>query len=180
MVRLFRRAPEEDLEDEVEIDAGEEVRLLPEVPQFAVIVSTVATNGWHMAAVVGDSSNPDFYARALAVRWPFVIARPAPSNRISDRPVSREQLSPTGTTPARRVVVNWRWETAEGDVSQLRFYVKRAAPWWFLATGRAKVRVTLKELAWPRRRIVAKLRSNSIIWNPPDPETPASPPEQST
>jgi hypothetical protein len=133
-----------------------------------------------MAAVIGESANPDFYVRAITVRWPFLIARPVPSNRATDKPVDPDTLSPTGTTPARKLVVNWGWRTVEGSVSQLRFYVKRSVPRLFGAAGRVNVRVTLKELAWPRRRIVMKLKSNRVRWNRSAPETPASPPSKST
>ena len=115
-----------------------------------------------MAAVIGESSNPDFYVRAVTVRWPFLIARPARSNRTTEAPVDADTLSPTGTTPARKL--------------------KRNAPISLRAASPVTVRLTLKELAWPRRRIVVKLKSNPVTWNPraPDPEMTETPPEQST
>lgn len=184
MAKLFRRQhAEDDLEDIEETEPLDDGLLLPEVPDFAVIVSDVANDGWHMAAVIGESANPDFYVRAVTVRWPFLIARPTRSGRASDKPVNLDLLSPMGTTPARKLVVNWGWRKAEGSVSQLRFYVKRTTPMLFRAASPVKVRLTLKESAWPRRRIVVKMQSNSVTWNPPepdDPETPASPPPQST
>jgi hypothetical protein len=180
LAALFsRQASRADLEDRDETQALDDGQLLLELPRFAVFVSDVATDGWHMAALLGESSNPDFYTRALGVRWPFLIARPTPSTRSTDRPTDPEQLSPAGTTPARKLVVNWRWVTAEGSVSQLRFYVRRRARIPF--PGRLRIRVTLKQLPWPRRRIVVAVKSNRITWNPPVPEeTLASPPEQST
>ncbi|MGA3397753.1 MAG: hypothetical protein ABSC95_00930 [Acetobacteraceae bacterium] len=183
MAMLFRRRdPEDDLEDTDETETLDDGPLLPEVPEFAVIVSDVSIDGWHMAAVIGESANPDFYVRAVTVRWPFLIARPAHSSRSTGKPVDPDSLSPTGTTPARKLVVNWGWRTVEGSVSQLRFFVRRTAPLLFRATGPVRVRLTLKELAWPRRRIVVKVTSNRVTWNPPefDPETPETPPEQST
>jgi hypothetical protein len=182
MAMLFRPDPKEDLEDTDDAEALDESQLLPEVPEFAVIVSDVAYDGWHMAAVVGESANPDFYLRAVTVRWPYLIARPARSNRTADKPVDPDTLSPTGTTPARKLVVNWGWRTVEDSVSQLRFFVRRTAPLLLRAAAPVKVRLTLKETAWPRRRIVVKLTSNRIIWDPPEPdpeETQALPPEQS-
>lgn len=180
MALLFRRQdPEDEPEDLDEAEAAAQGELLSELPQYAVIVSDVATDGWHVAAVIGESTNPDYYVRALTVRWPFVIARPVRSNRTSDKPVGPDLLSPTGTTPARRLVVNWRWLTVEDSVSQLRFYVRRKrGP--FLPAGCVRVRLTLKELAWPGRRFVVKTRSNRIIWNPPEFEMLESPPDQST
>lgn len=176
--------PDDDLEDGLvdpgETDAVADGRLLPEIPRFALIVSEVSTDGWHMAAVIGESANPDFYVRAITVRWPFLIARPARSNRTTDKPVAPGLHSPTGSTPARRLVVNWGWVRAEESVSQLRFYVKRTARRLFRASGAVKIRVTLKELAWPQRRIVVAMKSNRITWKPPAPETPASPPDRST
>jgi hypothetical protein len=181
MLRLFRRNrdDDDDFEDVDDVDENEP-RAPAEVPGFAVIVSAIATDGWHMAAVIGEDANPEFYVRALAVRWPFLIARPAPSNRFSDKPARRDQLSPTGTNPARKVVVNWGWVTVEDSVAQLRFYVKRTAPRLFRNPGAVKVRLTLKESAWPRRRIVVAVKSNVISWNQPAPGTPASPPEKSS
>jgi hypothetical protein len=105
-----------DPEDPHEVDDGEDIQPLLEVPSFALIVSDVATDGWHMAAVIGESANPDYYVRAVTVRWPFLIARPARSNRISDKPVAPDRLSPTGSTPSRRLVVNWGWVTVEESV----------------------------------------------------------------
>ncbi len=183
MARLFRPDPEDELEDLEESGAIDVDQLLPEVPEFAVVVSDMSNDGWHRAAVVGESANPDFYVRAVTVRWPFLIARPARSNRATDKPVNPDTLSPTGTTPARKLVVNWGWRTVEGTVSQLRFFVRRAAPISFRAASPLKVRLTLKESAPPRRRIVVKMTSNRVIWNPhePDPEEmPDEPPEQST
>jgi hypothetical protein len=179
MVRLFRRQDEEDdLEVPDDAEPLDEGTLLPE---FAVIVSDVSDDGWHVAAVVGESSNPDFHVRAVTVQWPFLVARPARSNRASNRPIDPDRLSPAGTTPARRLVVNWRWVAVEGSVSQLRFYVRRNAPIRFRDFCAVKVQLTLKESAWPGRRIVLKMRSNRIAWNPREPgQTPASPPEQST
>lgn len=180
MAMLFRRAdPDDELEDEDQSESGGEGQLLPEVPEFAVIVSDTATDGWHVAMVVGESSNPDYYVRAITVQWPFLIARPARSNRSTDKPIKRDSLSPTGTTPARKLVVNWPWTTVEGNVSQLRFLVKRAAPISIRASRSVKVRLTLKESVWPRRRIVVKMKSNPVIWNPrePDLETPETPPD---
>lgn len=177
MLRLFRRNRDDDEDDFEDVDeAGEnEPRPPAEVPDFAVIVSAHATGGWHMAAVVGEDANPEFYVRALAVRWPFLIARPAPSNRISDKPVDPARRSPAGTTPSRKLVVNWGWETVEESVAQLRFYVKRTAPRVFRGPGVVKIRLTLKESAWPRRRIVIPAKSNVITWNSAAPGTPASP-----
>jgi hypothetical protein len=183
MAMLFRRPEaEEDIEDTDGSATADDGQLLPEVPEFAVVVSSLASDGWHMAAVIGESSNPDFYVRAVTVRWPFLIARPARSNRTTEAPVDADTLSPTGTTPARKLVVNWGWRTVEGSVSQLRFLVKRNAPISLRATSPVTVRLTLKELAWPRRRIVVKLKSNPVTWNPraPDPEMTETPPEQST
>ena len=182
MAMLFRRRdPEDEVEDRDESEAGDEGLLLPEVPEYAVIVSDTSTDGWHMAMVIGESSNPDYYVRAVTVRWPFLIARPARSNRSTDKPVEPDALSPTGTTPARKLIVNWPWTTVEGSVSQLRFLVKRSFALPFRGSGRVKVRLTLKESVWPRRRIVVKTTSNRIIWNPaepePDPETPETPPD---
>jgi hypothetical protein len=183
MSMLFRRRdPEDELEDENEAEAGDESQLLPEVPEFAVIVSDISTDGWHVAMVIGDSSNPDYYVRAVTVWRPFMIARPARSNRSTDKQVEPDSLSPTGTTPARKLVVNWPWRTVEGSVSQLRFLVKRTAWIPFLTAGRVTVRLTLKESVPPRRRIVVKMKSNRVTWNRPEPdlEMPETPPEQST
>jgi hypothetical protein len=175
MAMLFRRPdPDADIEDSGKTEAPDESGLLPDIPEFAVIVSDVSKNGWHMAALIGESTNPDFYVRAVAVRWPFLIARPSHSNRSSDKPVSSHTLSPTGTTPSRRLVVNWHWVAVEDSVSQLRFYVKRTAPALFRAPAAITVSLTLKESAWPGRRIVVRAKSNRITWNPPSPETPAS------
>ncbi len=180
MAMLFRRPdPEDDLEDQDATEGGDEGQLLPEVPEFAVIVSDTSNDGWHVALVIGESANPDYYVRAVTVRWPFLIARPARSNRSTDVPIETSSLSPTGTTPARKLIVNWPWTTVEGSVSQLRFLVKRTLFLPFRAGGRVTVRLTLKESVWPRRRIVVKTTSNRVIWNPPeydpdpDAETPA-------
>jgi hypothetical protein len=181
MAALFRPDPDDEVEEQDEAEAPDDGQLLPEVPEFAVIVSDVSSDGWHVAALIGEHANPNFYVRAVTVRWPFVIARPVRSNRASDKPANPDSLSPTGTRPARRLVLNWRWAAVEGPVAQLRFYVRRAAPTLFRAAGSVKVSVTLKESAWPGRRIIVKIKSNRITWNPRAPEeTPASPPEQST
>jgi hypothetical protein len=183
MAMLFRRRdPEDELEEPDETEAGDDSQLLPEVPEFAVIVSEISTDGWHVAMVIGESSNPDYYVRAVTVRWPFLIARPARSNRSNDMLVDLDSLSPTGTTPARKLVVNWPWTAVEGSVSQLRFLVKRTKPMLFPGASRVTVRVTLKESAWPRRRIVVRIKSNRVTWNPPesDPETPETSPDRST
>ena len=194
MIRWFRRAdPDDDLEEEhaevvlpEQIDFGEpvepvqEIRPLPEVPEYAVIVATAATRGWHMAAVVTDSIGPDFYLRAITVRWPFVVARPAPSSRISDKWLDPERLSPTGSTPARKLIVNWGWGKLEASFSQLRFYVKRTPTRWTKGTVRLTVRLTLKESGWPNRRIVVPVKSNIIAWDAPAAGKPASPPAKST
>lgn len=184
MLRLFRRHHDEEFDEEDdEVNAGDALAAEQyELPEFTVIVAESAIDGWHMAAVVGEAGNPEFYLRAFTVSWPFVIARPVPSNRASDKPARPEERSPTGSMPARKLVVNWGWEKVEGNISQLRFYVKRAAPALFSA-GRVTVRLTLKESALPRRRIVLKPRSNSVIWNPPtfeDDEIPEEPTEPST
>jgi hypothetical protein len=169
MATLFRPDPEEEEQEEGEVyDDGQ---FLPEVPQFAVIVSNVSINGWHMAAVVGESSNPDFFVRALTVRWPYLVARPARSNKATDKPVNPASMSPTGTTPARKLVVNWGWRKVDDSVSQLRFFVRRKAPIAFRSTSRLTVRLTLKESSWPRRRIVVKMKSNTVTWDPTDPDT---------
>jgi len=196
MFRWFRRRDEDDEDDFEEegedvalpdqIDFGEptepilESRRLPDVPEFAVIVAAAATNGWHMAAIVTDTPGPDFYLRAITVRWPFFVARPIPSTRISDRPVKSKLRSPTGSNPARKLVVNWGWSKLEESFSQLRFYVKRT-PTMLLpsSTGRLKVRLTLKESGIPRRRIVVPVKSNAVTWQLPDLETPEEPPEPS-
>jgi hypothetical protein len=180
MALLFRRPdPEDELEDQDQSETGDDGQLLPEVPEFAVIVSDISNDGWHVAMVVGESANPDYYVRAVTVRWPFLIARPARSNRSNDKPIEPDSLSPTGTTPARKLVVNWPWTMVEDNVSQLRFLVKRAAPISFRASRPVKVRLTLKESVWPRRRVVVKMKSNPVIWNPPEPdlETPETPPD---
>jgi hypothetical protein len=180
MAMLFRRPdPEDELEDQDETEVDDAGQPLPEVPEFAVIVSDISNDGWHVAMVIGESSNPDYYVRAVTVRWPFLIARPARSNRSTDKPIEPDSLSPTGTTPARKLVVNWPWTAVEGNVAQLRFLVKRVVPISFRASGPVKVRLTLKESVWPRRRIVVKMKSNSVIWNPPEPdlETPETPPD---
>ncbi|HUB45991.1 MAG TPA: hypothetical protein VMB73_13475 [Acetobacteraceae bacterium] len=196
MFRWFRRAdPEDEFEDEADevplpeqIDFGEpvefipEIRPLPKVPDFAAIVAETAVNGWHMAAVVTDATGPDFYVRAITVRWPFMVARPVPSTRLSHKPVKPSLRSPTGSTPARKCIVNWGWAKLEESFSQLRFYIKRERVWWLPGTGPATIRLTLKESGYPRRRIVVPIKTNVIDWNrmPPGAETPASPPEQST
>jgi hypothetical protein len=181
MFRWLRRNRYDD--DEFEDDDESDVaapRSPADVPQFAVIVAAPESDGWHMAAVIGETANPNFYVRALAVRRPFVIARPVPSNRTNDRQFKASDLSPTGTTPAQKLVVNWGWETVEESVSQLRFYVKRTAPRFYRKTGRVIIRLTLKESGWPRRRIVLPTKSNKVTWRSAQVEMPASPPEKST
>jgi hypothetical protein len=181
MAMLFRRqATGDDLEASAKTEALDESELLPEVPEFAVIVSNVSNDGWHMAALIGESANPDFYVRAVAVRWPFLIARPAHSNRAADKPLKPNTLSPTGTRPSRKLVVNWPWVTVEDAVSQLRFYVKRTGPTLFRTAAPITVGLTLKEVAWPGRRVVVKAKSNRVTWNPPSPEAPTSPPAKSS
>lgn len=181
MAMLFRRQDTtDDLEDQGEVQVLDEGELPPEVPGFAIIVSDVSYHGWHMAALIGESTNPDFYVRAVAVRWPFLIARPAHSNRAADKPLKPAALSPTGTRPSRKLVVNWPWVVVEDSVSQLRFFVKRTAPTLLRTAAPITVGLTLKESAWPGRRVVVKAKSNRITWNPPSPERPASPPAKST
>ena len=190
MIRWFRRSdPDDEFEDDDyvplpdHVDFGAEPapvpgeRPLPEVPELAVIVAAAATNGWHMAAVLAERTSPDFYLRAITVKWPFVVARPLPSSRASDRRYDRASLSPTGSTPARKLVVNWGWMAAEGAVSQLRFYIKRNPNLLLFGAGRATVRLTLKESGWPRRRIVVPARSNVIAWGAATPPRPASSPQ---
>ena len=58
-------------------------------------------------------------------------------------------------------------EDAEELLVQLRFYVKHAGPRLLQRSGPLTVRLTLKELAWPRRRIVVPVKSNVIAWRPP-------------
>ncbi|HUN39752.1 MAG TPA: hypothetical protein VMU81_05640 [Acetobacteraceae bacterium] len=178
MLRWFRRAdPEDEFEDAADeaplpeqIDFGEpvefvpKIRPLPKVPDFAVIVAATENNGWHMAAVVTEATDPDFYLRAITVRWPFVIARPVPSTRLSDKRVNPSLRSPTGSTPTRKVVVNWGWAKLEESFSQLRFYVKRARVWWLPSSSGVTIRLTLKESGYPRRRIVVPVKTNVIDW----------------
>ena len=196
MIRWFRRADDEDEFEEdgsdgalpEQIDFGEpvelvpEIRPLPKVPELAVIVAESEIHGWHMAAVVSDHTGPDFYLRAITVRWPFMVARPVPSTRTSDKPVNSSLLSPTGSTPARKLVVNWGWTKLEEPFAQLRFYIKRSRIWWLPPrTGQVTIRVTLKESGYPRRRIVVPVKTNIIdwYWSPPEPESEAEPPDQS-
>lgn len=114
MAMLFRRPdPEDEIENTDKSAIIDDGQLLPKVPEFAVVVSDMTSDGWHMAAVLGESSNPDFYVRAVTVRWPFLIARPARSNRTTEKAVDPDALSPTGTTPARKLVVNWGWRKVE-------------------------------------------------------------------
>ena len=102
MAMLFRRDPEDELEDQDQAEAVDEDQLLPEVPEFAVIVSEASIDGWHVAMVIGEASNPDYYVRAVTVRWPFLIARPARSNRSTDKPIEPDF-----------VVANWHHTGAE-------------------------------------------------------------------
>src|SRR5581483_721435 len=124
MIRWFRRHDPDDEWEEDDahpplprhIDFGEEpeapqpeLREAAEVPEFALVVSANSSNGWHVAAVVSTGTGPAFYVRAITVRWPFSVARPTPSNRVSSKRIDPVSLSPTGSTPARKLVVNWGW-----------------------------------------------------------------------
>lgn len=165
MLRWFRHRDDDDddFEDDDELEAGEG-DASGDIPEFALVVAETEVDGWHMAAVLADSTSPAFYVRAITVRWPFEVARPVPSNRKSDRPINPERLSPSGSTPSRKLVVNWGWEQAEETVVQLRFFVKHGGLRWLRRSGRLSVRLTLKESAWPRRRIVVPVKSNPVDW----------------
>ena len=116
-----------------------------------------------------EHTNIDYYVRAVVIRWPFVIARPAKSNRQSDIIQSEDALSPTSTSPARKLVVNWGWEPIDDGTSQLRFYAKRTHWLWPNGAMRLRVRLTVKEVQPPRRRFVIPLKSNPVVWKEPDP-----------
>jgi len=196
MIRWFRRRDDDDedgleeagkdLAPPAEIHLGEQTeqildsKSLPALPQFAVIVAAAATNGWHMAAIVTGTPGPDFYLRAITVRWPFFVARPMPSTRIRATPVKAMLRSPTGSTPSRKLVVNWGWSKLEESFSQLRFYVKRTPTSLLPGSGRLRLRLTLKESSMPQRRLVLWVKSNAVTWQPPEPETPETPPQRST
>ena len=162
-LRFWRRAEEEYDEDEWETVETE--KPLPPLPELALVVSDVSHDGWHIAALVGEAGNMDYFIRAVAVRRPFVIARPVRSNRSNDRLIDPAKLSPASTTPARKLVVNWAWEPVGDDATQLRFYAKRPRRFGFGQSTRAiQVKLTLKEVAPPRRRTVMRVRSNRIVW----------------
>jgi hypothetical protein len=154
----------EDYENEDEWEVVEAPKALAPPPDFALAVSGLARDGWHMAALVREAGNIDFYVRAVTVRWPFVIARPMRSNRASPTPVRPDQLSPASTSPASKLVVNWPWERIDDEAAKLRFYVKRLGPVWFSRTRTLNVRLTLKEVPPPRRRMVVQVSSNRVDW----------------
>lgn len=153
-----------DLVDGDEQVGGEQAELERDLPIFALVVSEAATDGWHVAVLVREKDDCDFYLRSVAVRWPFVIARPTPSNRQNEVIVRREDLSPAGSSPARKLVVNWAWEPVDDAAEQLRFLVKRA--WRLPLRGRLplRVRLGLTEQPPPRRRFILRARSNVVDW----------------
>jgi hypothetical protein len=134
------------------------------VPAFALVVSESATDGWHVAALVREHQHFDYYARAIAVRWPLVIARPAKSLGQSHKWQDESTFSPAATLPARKLVVNWGWDQIDDDAAHLRFYVKRTRA--LLSRGRRpfSLRVTLRQISPSPRRIVVTVTSNPINW----------------
>ena len=169
--KFWQRDDDEEWEEFDEPD--EPSRAPPEFPQFAMVISETAVNGWHMGALVRERANIDFYVRALVVRWPFVIARPIRSNRQSDITPDKDTLSPASTGPAHKLVVNWAWEPVDGETSQLRFYAKRKGGWWTGGAQRLKIRMTVKQVQPPRRRVVVRVKSNRVAWKKPDPKPKA-------
>ena len=143
---------------------GEQAQLERELPQFALVVSEAATNRWHVAALIREKDDRDFFLRSVAVPWPFVIARPAPSNRQNEVVFRREALSPSGSSPTRKLVVNWAWTAAEDGTEQLHFFVRRSwrLPW--RKQSRLRLRLGLTEQAPPRRRFILYARSNVVDW----------------
>lgn len=161
---------DDDDDEWEEIDEPEApLRSPPEVPEFAMVLSDTAVNGWHVGAVIRERANVDYYVRALVVRAPFVIARPVRSNRQSDAIRRKEELSPANTGPARKLVVNWAWEPLDAETSQLRFYAKRTFGLILRKNQRLTVRLTVKEVQPPRRRFVVRVKSNPVAWKKPDP-----------
>jgi hypothetical protein len=154
--------------DRVEDDdaGGEAQQLERELPQFALVVSAAATGRWHLAALVREKDDRDFYLRSVAVRWPFTIARPAPSNRQNEIVFRPQDLSPAGTSPARKLVVNWVWTPADDGTERLHFFVKRAWRLPLPRRSRLRLRLGLKEQAPPRRRFILHVRSNLADWRP--------------
>ena len=134
------------------------------LPRFALVVSAAATGGWHMAALVREAANPEFYLRSIAVPWAFMIARPAPSTRQNDAPVRPADLSPARTSPARKLVVNWGWQRVDPATEQLQFYVRRVGPLWVSPKRPLKLRLRLKEQQPPQRRFVTSVSSKPIDW----------------
>jgi hypothetical protein len=166
--KFWQRDDDDDEWEDIE-DPAEPSRPPPEFPRFAMVISDTAVNGWHIGVVVRERANIDYYVRALIVRPPFVIARPTRSNRQSDIIPRKDELSPAGTGPARKLVVNWAWEPVDNETSQLRFYAKRKGVLWFGKSQRLRARLTVKEVQPPRRRIVVRLKSNLVAWKKPDP-----------
>ncbi len=154
----------EDVERAEQQDAYQSPGQALEVPRFALVVSEVADGDWHVAALVKELAKLDFYVRSLSVPWPFVIARPAKSNRQNDHIIPPELCSPAGTSPTRKLIVNWAWEGIDGEAEQLRFYVKRRGSAWFWPNRSLPVRIAMKEQPPPRRRFVVRVRGNRLDW----------------
>jgi len=165
--KFWRR--DEDDDEEFEDEPAAAPRPPPEFPKFALVASEAAVNGWHVAVMVRERANIDYYVRAVVVRWPFVIARPTRSNRQSNIRTATSKLSPASTSPAHKLVVNWAWEPVDDETSQLRFYVRRRNWLWLRRSRRLRVRLTVKEVQPPRRRVVVRLKSNPVAWHRPDP-----------
>jgi hypothetical protein len=145
-------------------DVEEGARPPLELPQFALAVAAAAEGQWRIAALVKETSRPDFYVRSIRVPWPFIIARPARSNRQNDVFVRPEDLSPAGTSPTRKLVVNWAWEPIDETAEQLRFFVKRGGPGWLWPVRPLRLRIGLKEQPPPRRQFSLRVRGNRLDW----------------
>jgi hypothetical protein len=143
---------------------GGEQEFERDLPQFALVVSEAAAGQWHVAALVRERNDRDFYLRSVAVPWPFIIARPAPSNRQNELVFRPEDLSPAGSSPARKLVVNWDWSPVDDATEQLHFFVKRRWRLPFGARCRLRLRLGLTEQPPPRRRFVLRAYSNVVDW----------------
>ena len=153
-----------EFDERKEADTEEPPPRIIELPYFALAISDTAEDGWHVAALVRESDKLEFYARSITVLWPFTVARPMKSNRQSDYIVRPEDRSPAGTSPSRKLVVNWNWDPLDNETQQLRFYVKRNGPKWIFPRCRLWVRIGIKEEQWTRQRYVVRVRSNVVDW----------------
>lgn len=130
----------------------------PPLPKFSLVIDEEIGDGWHIARLVQERPNFDYYVQSMTIRGPFRITRPWRGA------AEFGGLMPDLSAVARTQAINWDWTTEPEGPLILPLFIKRVRMFGLRRSRPANLRLVVRDMTIKATVTKVRLVSNTIRW----------------